>query len=183
MASTIDSAYIVLNDLCPGFFLYGHKPTGGFTGSTHHNVTETARVYAPGTKMIVPNTTYKGFSTFTYLQYGVTGDTCAAKAICVPDSTATAKWYQVCNTPANDIVNMYCAVALSAMTADYYGWFWTGGPCPENEVSALDGNFVTQGSVIAGGFSVGDSGSGTLLGFIVTASAVSTMGFSLAADA
>jgi hypothetical protein len=49
----------------------------------------------------------------------------------------------VTNDSGNDIGAQKgpIAIALSAMTEDYFGWFWCGGLCPEFWVPALGGNF------------------------------------------
>lgn len=169
-------------------------PTGGFTGASTHNVAtaaagigETRAVYCDG------STGKAGWSVFTYLQVGTqhVGVILACKAVCVPaDGTY---WYKVSNDPDASILSKnsaLCAIALSAMTDAYFGWFWTGGVCPEQYVSGLGGTYPTDDSVAAGGeFRVGDM-TADALGFtssMTTGTGASTTmygstGVSIAAD-
>lgn len=186
-ASTIDDQYLWLNDIIPGEANYGELPpmdSDGniFTNSSHHNVA--TAIYNVGTKVSVYDNTNSGYATFTYLQMGTaSGVAVAAKAVCAPGTAATAKYYKVTNDPDAFIANSYCAIALSAMTADYYGWFWTHGVCPVDSVSALDGNYKTADAVVAGGITVADHVTNDELAFGPIASAVNGVGLSMSADA
>ncbi|MBU2048307.1 MAG: hypothetical protein KKH61_04970, partial [Gammaproteobacteria bacterium] len=63
----------------------------------------------------------------------------AAGTICVPSSATNLT--KVTNLLGGDVGNSalsgLVAVSVSAMTVDYYGWFWIGGPCPIDYVAAL----------------------------------------------
>ena len=111
------------------------QPLDGFTGSDTHN-TEDEKVPV-GTILRVPCTTTYGFADMIYLQADDT--IVAAGTICVPSSATNLT--KVTNLKGADVGNSslsgLLAVSLSAMTADYYGWFWVGGPCPIDYVSAL----------------------------------------------
>lgn len=116
----------------------------------------------------------EGWVTFTYLKLGTQDDTVvlAAKGICaiaVAPGAATAAevLYTVTNADATAILGSTpAAVALSAMTNSYYGWFWTGGPCPESIVSGLAGSYETTAGVVAGGLCTEVSANnGTVIGF------------------
>ena len=67
------------------------------------------------------------------------------------------------------------------MTAQYYGWFWVGGVCPENDVTGtMSGNYRTDGTVAIGPIDVADVATTDNLGFAL--SAVEACGFSYSAD-
>jgi len=73
-------------------------------------------------------------------------------------------------------------ITISAMTDDYYGWFWCGGVCPEFMVSGMGGTYATDGNVEIGPIaSVGLSGTGIGLG-PVSGDTVAFCGFAEAAD-
>lgn len=159
--STIDSELIALKDLWPGTPTSRlGTPTGGFTGSSHHNVPSPA--YPVGTKIEVYNKGTKagqpGFATLMYLKVGTQNAAVAiaAKSVCVCDSAAD--WYKVTNDPDDCVKKrgMPVAVALSTMTDGNYGWFWVGGVCPEEFIANLGGNYATDGTVAAGPICVGD---------------------------
>lgn len=158
---TIDSELIYLfpNQWPAGTKTVRSAPIGGFTGSTHHNVK--TPVYNIGEKIEVycNGTVGKaGYSELTYLKVGTQNAdvAIAAKTLCVGDSATT--WYEVTNDPDSCVKNrgVPVAVALSAMTNGCYGWFWTGGVCPEQYVPGLGGNYPTDSTVAAGPICVGD---------------------------
>jgi len=186
-ASTIDDQYLWLKDMIPGPASFGELPSADadgniFTNASHHNVA-TAK-YSVGTKVTVYDNTNSGYATLAYLRMGAAGGvTVAAKSVCAPGTSGTAKWYRVSNSSTLFVANSYCAVALSAMTDEYYGWFWVGGVCPVTFVSALDGDFVTADAVVAGGVTVADYVTDDRLAFGPVASAVNAVGLSMSADA
>lgn len=153
--STLDSELFTLNDFWPGSPNPNLSvPTDGFTGATHHNVAAETD-YVVGTKIQVycdGSVGQKGFSVLIYLQVGTQNadSVLAAKSVVVQDSATV--WYQVTNDADSciKIPTALAAIALSAMTNAYYGWFWCGGVCPEQYVSGLGGNYATEGSVAAG---------------------------------
>jgi len=183
--STIDSELIFLRCGRFGTPDYTIPPPGGFTGSTTHNVAtaarpvgEVRRVYCDG------SVGQPGYSEFVYLKYEGTGaPTSAAKQVCVPD--AVGSFMTVTNDPDSSVQHdgcMVAVVAISAMTDAYYGWFWCGGVCPEQYVSALGGNYATDNGVVAGNI-ISKNLSADAIGFGTKgAFANFTIGFALAAD-
>ena len=136
-------------------FPYADMPKSGFTGygdgggftekdiSTSHNVVDTSdyKIYVPGTKMRYYNSTLKGWGTCIYLRYSKGAETLAAGYIVQPDpaETATPKHYNVTGDASTFVSIGLCtpqAIALSAMTTAYWGWFWCGGLCPDFFTSA-----------------------------------------------
>ena len=185
--ATLDSELFVLIDNVPGSISRtGETPKDGFTGADHHNVA--AAAFPVGTKYQVYNTGVSagkaGYSTFTYLQVGTQNSAAvlAAKSVCVQDSATV--WYQVLNEPeaAVGLTNGFVAVALSAMTDAYYGWFWTGGVCPEEFVSGLGGTYGTDDSVAAASPIAVVDLAADALGFGIVAATTGAVGYSVAAD-
>ncbi len=156
-----------------------------------------------------------GEYTLTYLKFGtkLTASTPVAGHLCVPFPATTAiPDYIVSNdTGAGAFLNGAVAVLLGAPTANYYGWFWTGGVIPDflfRQLASDQGltapftkstavKLTTDGNVTADhGLSVkaanGDDLAGTATGITRTANAAvfgiqvtltPGCGFSLAADA
>lgn len=170
--STIDSSLVILKDnYWPGAPLpnFG-KPKDGWTGSSHHNVATAA--FKVGTKVQQYHENSSslgkpGWYEMIYLQMGTQGDTVAAKSLMIPeDATFTM---QVTNNAAagGAILGTGGVYAISAMTNAYYGWFWSGGVAPTDEIAGLDGNLYTDGNVAAGSgvdckAAAGTSGVGTV---------------------
>ena len=155
--STIDHNLFYLLDQWPGNpWQVGDVPTGGFTGTSHHNVTTAA--YPVGTKMHVmcTHTSYTlGGATFIYLRnIAIESTSFPVQAKHFVANVDTNQWYNVSNDHDNFVVDMSCpaAVGLSTMstTTGAYGWFWCGGVAPIQYVAALDGVFATDSSVTAG---------------------------------
>ena len=131
--STIKSIYLVLNDSMTGYLgIDQSTPDDGFTGTSHHNVA--AAVYPVGTRKAVYISSLQGYSILTYLQNGVaSGVAVAAGQVMIPDDVSNnANYYptKITDDPDEGLLASACAIAISAMTNDYYGWFWTGGVCP-----------------------------------------------------
>jgi hypothetical protein len=142
------------------FVLFNHwgdpvsyeEPKDGFTGSEHHNVATAA--YRPGSVTQVycadTSTSRGGYAQFVYLklEHQDTTNVLAARMIC---TTHTDKEItDVTNDATTALADEggFCAIALGAMTTDYYGWFWCGGVCPEVWVSALGGYYATDNTVV-----------------------------------
>lgn len=99
-----------------------------------------------------------GWSQFIYLQVGTqnASELLAAKSFVVPDSATL--WYQVTNDPDSNLAipDGLWAMALSAMTDAYFGWFFCGGVIPSDMIRnaagtyVLDGTLVTDDNVVAG---------------------------------
>lgn len=191
----IDSEEFYLFDNWPGTPLQSAAvPTGGFTGSAHHNVSSPA--YPVGTKIAVMNThaSYQiGGSVFIYLrniEIVSTSVPVAVKHWVIPKNTSN--WYEVTNENNSILADAGTpgAIGLSTMstTTGYYGWFWCGGVCPTQYVTDLDGDFVTDSTVVAGPNVLSNLlASGATYGTIGPAVATSTTLnlpaiFSLAAD-
>ena len=102
-----------------------------------------------------------------------------AKSICVP--AATDDHFSVTDNIANalDATNAQVGCAVAAMTAQYYGWFWCGGVCPEAIESDMGGNYNADGSLDIGPMDALDAGDAALIGFTVSAVAACGMSFSL----
>lgn len=185
--STIDSELILLYDNWPGTSIRTHAevPTGGFTGSAHHNTV--AATYGVGEVIWVRNESLgvPGWSKFIYLQVGTqnAASVLAVKSLCIPDSATL--WYQITNDPDSciKIPTPLGCVALSAMTDAYFGWFFAGGVVPEEYVSGLGGNFTTDGNVAAGGFIFHDGTADYVNLSIADTAPEVEAGFALAADA
>jgi hypothetical protein len=159
--TTILAKYIVLQDTVQGNVNSNlPQPVGGFTGSEHHNVA-TAK-YDVGTKVQVYDETSKGYSTFVYLKNGTAAATIAAGQVMIPAGATqnpTYLTYVYTNDPDDGIVGGNCAIALSAMTDDYYGWFWCGGVAPvgiTNSGITSTTTIATDDSVAIGAVSTGD---------------------------
>ena len=190
---TFDSEAIVLYDLWPAsHVLYNHVPQDGFTGALHHNVA--TAVYPVGTKAIVRNHSatagIDGFSTFIYLKLEMQDATNVLGPRQIVACHSDAVLYDVTNDSATDLGagKGPIAIGLSAMTVDYYGWFWCGGVCPEEYVSALGGSYATDGTVEIGDMVWKDLASpGTTygeFGFSLPAGVTTTkVGFAMSADA
>jgi hypothetical protein len=145
----IDSEEIVLFNHW-GAAVSFEEPKDGFTGSEHHNVAAAAfpvgtvvQVYCDGSVGKI------GYSQFVYLKLEMQDATnvLAARMVCAlhTDKEITDVTNEVATALAD--AGGFCAVGLSAMTVDYYGWFWCGGVCPEQYVTALGGWYATNDSV------------------------------------
>jgi len=192
--STVAVESVVLLDTWPAGptkSFDGGVPLDGFTGADHHNVASAAfqvgmkaQVYNPGTT----NPGVAGYSTFIYLQ---TKDAVtAALELCQPASTTDI--HAVSSTLASAIIandiSPLMAVSLSAMTDEYFGWFWCAGVAPVDFVAALGtvGDIATDGAVIIGLCTLGAGVSGDLgkLEPLVADTALtSPVAFCIAADA
>jgi len=130
--STILAKYIVLQDTVQGNVNPNlPQPVGGFIGSEHHNVA--TEEYPVGTKVQVYDETAKGYATFVYLKNGTAAATIAAGSTMIPAGATQNTGYLTyiyTNDPDDGVLGGPCVVALSAMTDDYYGWFWCDGVAP-----------------------------------------------------
>lgn len=196
--STIDTKNIVLFDGWPESNTLPMTPQDGFNGSSHHNVA--TMEFQLGTKCRIYNDIAaskgkEGWATMIYLQAGTENATTvvAAKAICVPIGTSDAGGYRVsndCDTPVTAATGVgLVAVAISAMTVDYYGWYWCGGVAPADMITSgttyvTDGTIKTHGDVAIGNFMCKGSASGAIkfAAYVNTADEVAC-GHAIAADA
>jgi hypothetical protein len=160
--TTILASKIVLQDTVQGEVNPNMpQPTGGFTGSSHHNVA--VGVFDLTTKVQVYDETAKGNSVFVYLKNGTQTDIIiAAGSVMIPagaTQNSALATYIFTNDPDDGIVGGPAVVALSAMTDDYYGWFWCGGVAPvgiTNSGITSTTTIKTDDSVVAGLASSGD---------------------------
>ena len=187
--STIDSELIFLINPWPASrvrtepadsLTLASSYTHNVSAQTEYRVGDVIQVYNTGNSAGKP-----GWAEFIYLQVGTQNadNVLAAKQVVVPDSATV--WYQVTNDPDSCIKSTgscLFAVAISAMTNAYFGWFWCGGVCPEEFVSDLGGNYATEGNVAAGSITVHDLAADAL-GFGPMATTEAHAGFALAADA
>ena len=184
--SVKDGNCLHLYDNWPGP-IHSFDTLGEFYNQDTHN-TPAPRAFNPGDKACIRTVTgslgVAGLSIFTYLQAVGHSDAAvaiAAKAVMVPDVTLYP--YRLTNQPdANvSVADGLCAVALTAMDDRSYGWFWTGGICPSDLISALDGTFPTDDSLVAGDFTT-VALSADAIGFGVIAATTSAVGYADAAD-
>ena len=191
-AGSIDTTYLVLYDLFAGVVLghSGAEPGDGFTSAAaHHNQSATRTgQYKAGSKFVVYDATNDGYAVLTYLKMGTaSGVAIAAGAICTTEgstaNTTPFHWYQVNNDPDDTLLTAghgACAIAISAMTDTYWGWFWTGGVCPENAIAALKVSVKTYfDAANTGNFNVavGDGNATDENGFIATAAGLQACGY------
>lgn len=176
--STIDGKYLTFIDGWPASQVLHAIPPDGFNGSGHHNVSTPQ--YPPGTKITVYNNNAlskgrAGWVTFIYLQCGTCDLTTvlAARHLVVPSGTGTVGVapYRVSNAAdaptAVATGQTMVAIALGAMTAEYYGWFQCAGvPAADMVVSGstyvLDSTFKTIGDIDTGHFMTTGSASGNI---------------------
>ena len=160
--STLDSELFILrNNWGSAPTADRFEPKDGFAegNALHHNAA-TAK-FPLGTCIQVHNkgTLGKaGPAQFIYLLVGTqnASSVIAARSVVVQDSAAVP--YTITNDPDSciKIPSGVAAIALSAMTNAYYGWFWCGGICPEDYVGDLGGTYATDADVLAGPFTAHD---------------------------
>jgi hypothetical protein len=152
----LDSDKIVFRDQWGGAPIrIAAKPKDGFDGAEHFNVASAQFPLGTAVQVVHKGTAGKtGYSTFRYLKVGTQNASVAiaVRKICTQEGTTP---FVVTNDPdtvaATTITaSGLCAVALGAMTNAYHGFFWTGGVCPEDEVSGLGTTYPTDDSVTAG---------------------------------
>jgi hypothetical protein len=152
--ATILSQYLVLKDLFPGTINENPTtPIDGYAGTSHHNVA--AAAYTVGTKHRVYIPALKGYSTLMYMKNGTASGVAiaAGQAMIVDDVTGNAGYISnyITNDPDEGLLIGPVAIALSAITNAYYGWFWVGGCCPlgHGDMTALI-TTATDDSITAG---------------------------------
>jgi len=184
--ATILSKHLVLNDSIPGYFSPDQSvPLDGFTGSAHHNVASPA--YPVGTKKAVYIPSLQGYSILTYLQNGAaSGVAVAAGQVMIPDDvTNNASYYptQITDDPDEGLLASAAAIAISAMTNNYYGWFWTGGVCPVGiGLMTATTTTATDDSVTAGCTLMTCDLTADKAGLKIGAAAGHVVGYSMKAD-
>ncbi len=184
--STIDSELITLvNNWGIAPSVIDVVPTDGFTGSKTHNVATRAAPIGEVRQVRCDGSVGKaGYSQFIYLQVGTQNpDVAMAVKHVVAQDSATV-WYQVTNDPdtALKLPTGLAAIALSAMTDDYYGWFWCGGVCPEQFVSGLGGTYKTNDGVAIGQFTAHNLDADYIGLDVADTAGEGIFGYALAAD-
>lgn len=186
--STLDSDFIVLECHLPGFDLpLGSEPLDGILGASHHNVA--APIYRLGDRMCIYNvgtTGLPGWSKFSYVKFELTGaPTPAAKQGMVPDANTSS--LVLTNDPDSCIMLSMGvgAVCISVPTDAYYGWVWSDGVCPEDELTSavIGGNFATDTFVVIGPMSYLDLTDVDAIGFGKAVTLKGSCGYSLSDDA
>ena len=88
-----------------------------------------------------------------------------------------------------DVAASYAAgfwgvVAITAMTDDYYGWFWSGGVCPCDLVAgfAISTTIATESSVTAGAAVIAANLTANKLGLAIGDATHEPIGSSLVTD-
>lgn len=153
--STLDSElFVLINNWGQPVSRFGQKPLDGFTGTDHHNVASATR-YRLGEVWAYYNegdSGVAGWSEFMYMKVGTPNPSVAiaVKTFCAQELASEPFIVTNNKTTVSLVPAAQAAVALSSMTATYYGWFWVGGVCPEEEVSTLGGNYATDGNVVVG---------------------------------
>jgi len=187
---TVDASFLILFDRWPGVARrtdYADMPAAWLTPVA-------TAVYRQGEKISVwnPLTTtvlgLNGWSTLIYLKLLTQGTTIVAGDLVVPCSTTNP--FHVSNdqagsTSALDITGSpLAAVALSAVTNNYWAWFWCGGVCPTFHAVACGGDVNTEGNVAIGlvcAHAAATASNETVLGPIA-ADDEAPIGYSLSAD-
>jgi hypothetical protein len=185
--STILAKYIVLQDTVQGNVNPNlPQPVGGFIGSDHHNVV--AAKYDVGTKIQVYDETAKGYATFVYLKNGTASSSAiAAGSVMIPAGATQNTGYLTyiyTNDPDDGVVGGNCAIAISAMTDAYYGWFWCGGVAPigiTNSGITSSTTLATDDSVAIGALSTIDL-TADLAGVGLAVTLKTDIGISMKAD-
>ena len=157
-------------------------PYGGVLGTTHHNVA--TAIYPQGTVLQLWNSSTptvpgsaatigsEGWSEFVYgrLDSPAGDPTAAARQVCLP--VVVTEIFDFTNDPADATLSGFSVVSISAMTNNYYGWFWSGGVCPTHLVTtdfAVSSAIAAVSAAIAAGNSVQASAlSADALGLAIT---------------
>ena len=156
--------------LCTNLILYDNwpgvvtellaPPEDGFDGQSHTGVA--LPKYQLGTKAAVYDTTSEGWSTFIYLKNVDNGSigTVAVGALVAPDGTYL---YRVDQDPDSVTgLGLYAyglvAVAVRAMAANTYGWFWCGGVVVQDAKFGCDALAATSVLTLSSGVADGDAG-------------------------
>ncbi len=192
--STLDSLNFELIDTFPdgpeGLMETPTRDPDGniLTNGTFHNVA--APVYRVGQKVRITDPTTGLPAVFVYGQMGAAGGTIAAgtllgEEITHADGVTNGKLTDLINATKGCIILGKAAMALSAMTDDYFGWFQVGGKPAYGLVAALSSTTLlkTDGTVAAGPFGLGADTAGTGTAALVLAATAIAIGIAHEADA
>ena len=160
----IDSQMFELIDRWPGVPLPSlSAPTDGFgVASADGGHNQATAIWPIGTKIQVRNHSsaagLDGWSTFMYGKLEMQDTTNVLAACMFLTRHSDAVPYDLTNEVASDLGAGLGPLAggLSAMTVDYFGWFWTNGVCPEEYVAALGTFWPTILGVTIGACTSGD---------------------------
>ena len=170
-------------------------PKDGFTGTDHNNVV--AAKFPLGQKVRCYNsgsTGNVGWGTMIYLR-AIGGTAPSVGSICSISDEGTAYTEVEANSAGflNSAGTGLCAIAITAVTDDYYAWFWCGGNCPFDHLGSAVTTlttttaFVTDGNVAAGDefTAYDDTSVGKFKRCVDTSTslALGSCGFALAIDA
>ena len=191
--STLDASFLIMFDRWPGVAKetdYADMPAAWLTPvvTAVHRVGEKICIRNPLTTTVLG---LNGWTTLIYLRLGTQGTTIVAGDLVVP--CLATDIYRVSNdqtggaTPALDAIGSpLAAIALSAVTNDYYAWFACGGVTPVWHAVAAGGNMITATADVVIGLvcaDTADTGTNeTALGAIA-ADTSAPIGYTLAADA
>ena len=136
---TVAATDVVLRDCFPDGPSLPHIPTSGFTGSDQNNVSALPRGLKLGTKVKYYDETAGGPVTMIYLGLADQDTVTVAVGHVLRPAGGTdnsdENIYMMGNDPDDqmfaDTVGP-AAIAISAITDAYYGWFWCGGHCPQD---------------------------------------------------
>lgn len=132
-------------------------PKDGIEGSEHHDVASSTQ-YRVGTICQLWHPGLVGQAGWSEFVYGIVGtaSTAAYAEGALVHPLAITDMFTLTNAPdvpATEDTAFYAAVCLSAVTATYYAWFWSGGVCPCDLVTAFTATatYKTDDSVVVGG--------------------------------
>jgi hypothetical protein len=123
-----------------------------------------------------------GFATFTWLKYVKGSSTLAVVKDACGVVISLNQPYTVSNYGSEIHLAGPIAYALGTLVDGYDYWFWTGGTCPDNIVTGLDGDYLTISSGVAAGLGISLAGTTAQPGLTVTTGHGVSQGFALAAD-
>jgi len=127
-AGTIALEYVYLKDNFPWHSDFSRDfPKDGFSSTDHISTTAKFEV---GTKFTVWDSTAAGWVTFIYLQMSsAAGSTIGI--LCSTTTNPLTVAVDAYNEVGSGILGGCAAVATGTIAASSYGFFWCGGPCPQ----------------------------------------------------
>jgi len=127
-AGTLALEYVYLKDNFPWAYDFKRDfPKDGFSSTDHISTTAQFEV---GTKFVVWDAVSKGWTTFIYLQMdAVLGATIGKLCSTVANPLTVA--IDPYNVVTSSILGGCAAVATGTIALSAYGFFWCGGPCPQ----------------------------------------------------
>ena len=135
MATTLALGYVTLIDNFPGTVDRRAEDPKDFFKTTSPSFNKSTAIYTPGTKRQIWDETAGGPITLCYMRNKTLGTgpaAAAAGSILHPHTTQWELSTDPDDTPAYSLAKGQVAIALGAVTLEYYAWFWIGGPCPQD---------------------------------------------------